>query len=278
VKIRIPKLVREFCSAIFEPFSYNPTRNFYIWFGFFWGLPIPLLSFFVHVHYLDIPFPGNHWKIAITDPLHWFFAAHPLLFAAIFGILGTIRHEKNLEIAKMMTKLEELSTLDPLTGLQNRRAFTASFTSECARSLRRKEFLSILFLDIDYFKKVNDTYGHQVGDEVLTATSRFFLEECRPYDTIGRWGGEEFVILLRSTDETAAMHFAQRIRFGVSTKVSAQFPFQFTISIGLAQYRDGDTLESLTNRADQALYRAKQTGRNKVVAYSELEEEATAAS
>lgn len=275
MKIRIPRLVKEFCGAIFQPFSYDLTRNFYIWFGFFWGMPIPLLSLFIHSHYTSVSSLPGFLKNAVIEPLHWFFVAHPFLFAVIFGILGTIRREKDLEIKRIMTRLEEQSTLDPLTGLKNRRAFSTIFAQECARSLRREEPLSLLFLDIDHFKRVNDTYGHHIGDEVLKATSRYLQEQCRPYDTIGRWGGEEFVILLRSTGEITAAQFAQRIRLGVSTKVSGRFSFHFTISIGLTQYQAGDSLEELTKRADQALYHAKQTGRDKVVRYSELAPQVT---
>jgi diguanylate cyclase (GGDEF)-like protein len=270
VKIRIPRLIKEFCGALRLPFSYDLTRNLYIWFGFFWGMPIPLLSLFVHSRYSESSSVLSFWAAAVSEPLHWFFLAHPFVFAILFGVMGTIRHEKDQEIKRIMAKLEELSTLDPLTGLKNRRAFSAIFTEECSRSTRHREPLALLFLDIDHFKEINDTHGHQTGDQVLQALSRFFQEKCRPYDTIGRWGGEEFVILLRSTDEVAAKFFAQRIRLGVSSVVSRSFPFQFTISIGLAQCRDQDTLEELTNRADQALYHAKETGRNKVVAYSEL--------
>jgi len=130
--------------------------------------------------------------------------------------------------------------------------------------------MTILFLDIDHFKVVNDTHGHHFGDLALQEISSCLVKQCRPYDTVVRWGGEEFVVLLRATDENMAFHFAERIRCVVEAGFTPGLPFPLTISIGLAQYQDDDTLESLIDRADKALYHAKQTGRNKVVSWSEL--------
>ncbi len=208
---------------------------------------------------------------AISSPSQWFFLAHPLMFGSIFGILGTIRNDKNTQLLKMIKQLEELSTLDPLTGLYNRRYFAHFFHDECARNLRRKESMTLLFLDLDHFKQVNDIHGHHFGDLALQAISSCFMEKCRPYDTVVRWGGEEFVILLRATDEKKAVIFAERIRFAIQHEVTSTLPFSLTISIGLAQYREDDSLESLIDRADKALFHAKQSGRNRVVPWSLLE-------
>jgi diguanylate cyclase (GGDEF)-like protein len=192
------------------------------------------------------------------------------LFGLIFGILGTIKNDKDIQLRAMIGKLEELSTLDPLTGLKNRRYFAHIFHDECARSLRRNESMTMLFLDLDHFKLINDSHGHHFGDLALQATSACLKKECRPYDTVVRWGGEEFVILLRATDERIALHFAERIRQAIQSGFTPPLPFPLTISIGLAQYQVNDTLESLINRADKALYHAKQTGRNKVVPWTVL--------
>ena len=161
-------------------------------------------------------------------------------------------------------------TIDPLTGMKNRRYFAHIFHDECARSLRRNEAITMLFLDIDHFKRINDTHGHHFGDLALQAIAASFQKQCRPYDTVVRWGGEEFVILLRATDEHGAGLFAERIRQAVQHDLGQALPFHLTISIGLAQYQDNDTLESLVDRADRALSHAKQTGRNKVVAWNSL--------
>ncbi len=268
--VYIPKQISEFFAAARQPFSYNLWRNIYIWFGILWGLPVPLVTILIQLHFLQTSGAENPYLIAFSSPAQWFFLAHPLLFGMIFGILGTIRNDQDAQLKKMIKRLELLSTRDPLTGLSNRRYFAHIFHDECARSLRRKEVMTLLFLDLDHFKRVNDDHGHHFGDRALQATARCLKKQCRPYDTIVRWGGEEFVILLRATDEHAALHFSERIRLAVQRGFDPALPFDMTISIGLAQYQEKDTLEELTDRADKALYHAKQTGRNKVVPWSTL--------
>lgn len=265
--------VMEFLSAARKPFSYNPRKNVYIWFGILWGLPIPLVTILMHSHLHDSSIIAGLLTEILGNPLQWFFLAHPLIFGFIFGILGTIRSEKELKIKEMVVQLKELSIRDQLTGLKNRRYFTLAFQDECARSLRRQETMTLLFLDLDHFKRVNDRHGHHLGDIALQETARYLQQQCRPYDIVVRWGGEEFIILLRATDEPTAIRFSERIRVGIMTKLSPDLPFKLTISIGLAQYRENDTLDDLTERADKALYHAKQTGRNKVVSWSALSPE-----
>ncbi len=265
-----PATVAEFFAAAKKPFSYNVRRNSYIWFGLFWGLPIPLVTLLYELRFLRSTNADSSSLAVFDAPLQWFFLLHPLLFAIVFGILGTIRQEKENELDLRMKQLRQMAIHDPLTKLKNRRYFAHIFHDECARNLRRRETLSILFLDIDHFKKINDTYGHHQGDVVLKELGAFLQKQCRPYDTPVRWGGEEFLILLRATDEKNALFFAERIRQQIETGISPAIPFPFTVSIGLAEYRINDTLEALTDRADKALYHAKQTGRNRVVAWSSV--------
>ena len=266
----IAKQVAEFLAAARRAGSYDPRHNLYIWFGFLWGLPIPLVTLSLQAHFLADRNLAAVIATIFSTPLQWFFLLHPLLFAAIFGILGTIRNDQERRIAEMVARLEESAIHDPLTGLKNRRYFAHIFHDECARSLRRAEALTLLFLDLDHFKKVNDTHGHHFGDLALQATGKYLQQQVRPYDTVVRWGGEEFIILLRATDEDAAVHFSERVRIGIQSELGEGLPFSLTISIGLAQYQDNDTLEDLTDRADRALYHAKQSGRNRVIPYSRV--------
>jgi diguanylate cyclase (GGDEF)-like protein len=273
MSVLIPKQIKEFGAAARQPFSYNLRKNIYIWFGVLWGLPIPLVTIWMQAHFLGSKgFEGLLGGI-LGSPMQWFFLVHPLVFGVIFGILGTIRNDKERKIKEMVKQLQESSIHDPLTGLKNRRYFAHIFHDECARSLRRQEALTLLFLDLDHFKRVNDIHGHHFGDLALQETSRYLQQQCRPYDTVVRWGGEEFIILLRATDEPTAIHFSERIRLGIQTDLNPELPFSMTISIGLAQYQDNDTLEALTDRADKALYHAKQTGRNRVIPWSMLSAE-----
>jgi diguanylate cyclase (GGDEF)-like protein len=273
MSIHIPKQIKEFAEAARQPFSYNLRKNIYIWFGILWGLPIPLVTILLHAHFLEVKGLEGLCGEVLGNPMQWFFLAHPLVFGIIFGILGTIRNDKEKKIKEMVEQLEEMSIHDPLTGLKNRRYFAHIFHDECARSLRRQEALTLLFLDLDHFKRVNDNHGHHFGDIALQETGRFLKQQCRPYDTVVRWGGEEFIILLRATDESTAINFSERIRIGIQTELNPDLPFSMTISIGLAQYQDNDTLEDLTDRADKALYHAKQSGRNKVIPWSMLSAE-----
>lgn len=268
--ITLPNQIKEFLLAVFSSYSYDLKKNIYIWFGMFWGVPIPLVTlFYEHRILTSSGNDGNPFEL-LQSPMQWFFLLHPVLFGVIFGILGTVRQEKELKLTDTIGQLRDLTVHDPLTGLKNRRYFAHNFHDECARSHRRNEHLSLLFLDIDYFKRINDEYGHHIGDVTLRELGNYLRSQCRPYDTPVRWGGEEFLILLRSTDETGAVMFAERIRAGIAQGISNELPFNFTISIGLAEHQTGDTLEELVNRADQALYYAKQTGRNRVVPWSVL--------
>lgn len=268
--ITLPKQIREFLRAVLSPYSYDLKRNLYIWFGVFWGMPIPLVTLLYGYRILASSGSGGNPFELLNSPLQWLFLLHPVLFGIIFGILGTVRQEKELKLVDTIGQLSDMAVHDPLTGLKNRRYFAHNFHDECARSHRRNEQLSLLFLDIDYFKRINDEHGHHLGDVALRELGSYLNIQCRPYDTPVRWGGEEFLILLRSTNEAGAILFAERIRAGVALGISQKIPFTFTISIGLAEHKIGDTLEELVDRADQALYHAKQTGRNRVVPWSVL--------
>jgi diguanylate cyclase (GGDEF)-like protein len=270
---RLPQPIEEFFRAIQNPYSYNISKNIYIWFGLLWGLPIPLVTGFLETHIYSSVGIEKQFLEVLTSPIQLFFLAHPPVFAIIFGILGTIRFEKDKELAKTIGQLRDMTIHDPLTGLKNRRYFAHIFHDECARSQRNNEPMSLLFLDIDHFKQVNDQHGHHIGDEVLIQLGDYLMRHCRPYDTAVRWGGEEFLLLLSSVDEQSAAQFADRLRKGVEVELSNKFNFPITVSIGLAQYQQDDTLELITDRADQALYHAKATGRNRVVTWSKLQDD-----
>lgn len=262
--------VKEFCAASIKPFSYNILKNAYIWFGIFWGLPIPVVTISLHYLLLSAGSVPSPLKTVFSTPLQWFFLLHPLIFGALFGILGTVRKEKDRQVAELIEELQILSIRDPLTGLSNRRYFAHAFTDEQARISRKEANLSLIFADLDHFKRINDSRGHHVGDQVLKATAAHLQACCRPYDTPARWGGEEFIILLPDTDEEEAARFAERVRLTLREGLAPIIAFPVTISIGVAQYRPGESLETLIQRADRALYLAKQNGRNQVLRWSSI--------
>ncbi|MCB2183265.1 MAG: diguanylate cyclase [Desulfobulbaceae bacterium] len=175
----------------------------------------------------------------------------------------------NDELILVNKQLEKLSTTDPLTGLANRRSLIDSFTAEYERAKRYNHRLSILLIDVDFFKKVNDTYGHNCGDKVLRKTSDVLRKTVRSTDLVSRYGGEEFIVLLPETDNEQAHAIAEKLRHEIATHtiLCDDSPLSITISIGIATHPDTDSNEpmQLINAADQALYKAKSNGRNQVV-------------
>lgn len=176
-------------------------------------------------------------------------------------MLETIRSKQD--------ELERLASTDSLTQLFNRRYFMAE-GQRCVEEAKAKdEPAAVIMLDIDYFKKVNDEYGHQAGDLVLEEVAKVFQQCSRGQDLIARLGGEEFVILLPNTDYQAAINYAERIRFGIETlciRSNGGPMMQVTISIGVARINlaKKEALSEALNRADKALYKAKTLGRNRV--------------
>lgn len=176
---------------------------------------------------------------------------------------------------KLATEIEAAQNLkraansDPLTGIMNRRAFMKLAEQEFAQTQRHRNEMALIMCDADYFKRINDCHGHLAGDQVLQDLAAILQNHRRKGDLLARYGGEEFIVLLPRTDGTDARDWAERIRILVEN-----FEFNYkgidipvTLSIGVKSYHQGHTenLDMLIDQADQALYQAKQSGRNKVV-------------
>lgn len=173
-------------------------------------------------------------------------------------------HAINADLCRTHRNLEKIAVTDRLTGLYNRTKLDEVFASELARVERCGESVAIILADIDQFKSVNDTYGHQVGDSVLGEFAAILRKWTRETDTTGRWGGEEFLVICSHVDLHGARILAERIRAAVAGH-SFLVVGQRTCSFGVASYRPGDTAETMVKRADEALYEAKQNGRDRVV-------------
>ena len=177
------------------------------------------------------------------------------------GIILDISDRKVLE-----TELEQMATRDPLTGLLNRREMSPVLDEELQRARRYQRPMAVLWVDFDHFKDVNDTYGHAAGDSVLRAISRLLLGSVRSVDSIGRFGGEEFVIVLPEMDLEEAQETAERLRRKVAEEpqpLGNGEAVPLTISVGVAVYPDhGQTASTLCAAADKAMYLAKDRGRN----------------
>ncbi|MFB9288818.1 diguanylate cyclase [Pseudoduganella plicata] len=212
------------------------------------------------------------------------------LIAALFVALRDRRHtladlhnernnledrvlQRTLELLMANTKLEQLATTDPLTGIANRRKMTDTIAAELERASRFGHPLSVLMVDVDYFKRVNDTHGHEVGDRTIVAVANVLMSSLRAIDTAARFGGEEFVVLMPETDEAVAAVAAERLReaagalrltAGDGTLVA------ITVTIGISSARPDDSPSTLLVRADKALYRGKKEGRNRVVRFEDV--------
>jgi diguanylate cyclase (GGDEF)-like protein len=163
-------------------------------------------------------------------------------------------------------KLTLRALTDPLTGVFNRRTFLDLSNKEAARAQRRGSLTSVFMIDIDHFKRINDTYGHPVGDLVIKALAETATKGLRPTDILARYGGEEFVITLPETDADVAHRVAERLRAALERLVvpSEGGEVRFTVSIGVATFATGVSIALAMERADHALYRAKEGGRNRV--------------
>jgi len=176
------------------------------------------------------------------------------------------------EIVELYTKLKNEATVDFLTGLNNVRQFDKTFNIFSQQTIRKGENLSLLFLDIDHFKKINDTYGHSSGDIILKDLADILKDTSRGFDIVSRNGGEEFSVLLSDCTSSNAVRIAERIRTNVEGNkfyISKDVSICITISIGVSTYPSiTKDIDMLVENADLALYQAKRTGRNKVVLYS----------
>lgn len=173
--------------------------------------------------------------------------------------------------ARLYQKVQELAITDSLTQAFSRRYYLERFEEEIERSKKFHYVFSCLMLDIDHFKDYNDRYGHLAGDAILKELSRVIKESIRHIDLMGRYGGEEFSIILTETGEKEARLAAERIRQAIESRHIRVYDedLKITVSIGVSEFpRDGKTINQLIDNADSALYKAKQTGRNRVCVYS----------
>jgi diguanylate cyclase (GGDEF)-like protein len=184
------------------------------------------------------------------------------LFGREHGIRDRIQVRRRREVQEMAQALRFQATTDPLTGTYNRAKFDEALASEIARAKRYRRPFTLILFDIDHFKRVNDSYGHQAGDDVLVRLSAIAKETIRATDLLARWGGEEFVILATGQEGETGCLLAEKLRATVEA-TSFEYVGKVTCSLGVAQFVDSDSAESLIARADGALYRAKANGRNR---------------
>jgi diguanylate cyclase (GGDEF)-like protein len=215
------------------------------------------------------------WNLAQQRPetagaLWW---GHALLW--LLGLAGTIFGYKRLRVAH--DRIITLMCTDPLTGIANRRIFLENLGRAISSAQRHHTPLSIIMADLDDFKSINDTYGHNAGDQVLQAFAALLMENSRQEDLAARLGGEEFIMILPDTGPKDAAILGERLRHHWQETTSQGFGIRVTASFGVAAFQLEDTMNGFIDRADQALYDAKRMGKNQVVVredkYHQFEEE-----
>jgi len=214
-----------------------------------------ILNKWLSIHYAKPSYFKYLWEI--------FFTLTILLSFLLYRYMLQNKHNKQLE--KLNSKLNTMSHYDQLTEIANRYLLTSTFHSEMTRATRYNTPFSILLIDLDFFKLINDEYGHNIGDSILVDLAKLLINESRDSDIVGRWGGEEFLIICPETKKSGAQQLAEHIRQRTNN-FSFNIKEPVHISLGVAEYQQGETMEYSIKRADDALYQAKQLGRNRVEA------------
>ncbi len=174
--------------------------------------------------------------------------------------------QANLRMQQREVEIRALSLTDPLTRIGNRRRLEQALEEEISRVERSGTRLSALMADLDHFKRVNDTYGHGAGDKVLQTFADILRRHTRPTDVLGRYGGEEFVVLMPNTARDQALISAERLRLTLASTMIAPLAEPITVSIGAVEFVPGESGDAFLRRVDEALYEAKRSGRNRVLA------------
>lgn len=190
----------------------------------------------------------------------------PLMMLIIAVFISELFHRIRRHSARLEGELARLAGLDTLTGLHNRRFLESRTAAELARAQRHDAPFSVVIGDLDHFKRINDHYGHNIGDQVLREVAKCIRDNLRQEDLAVRWGGEEFLLLLPGLDEAGALQVAEKVRriLAQATLQCDDHEISVTISLGVAEYAGEDSFINLVRRADEAMYRAKAEGRNRV--------------
>jgi diguanylate cyclase (GGDEF)-like protein len=220
----------------------------------------------------------SDWSLVILMPTREVYASRALgivttLLVAIMSLIymfgkersahDRVQMERQLQLQALAQNLRSQATTDALTGLNNRLKFDQSLAAEMASAARYRTPLSLALFDVDFFKEVNDTHGHNVGDKVLMRLAAVVAGKSRTTDMLARWGGEEFIVMLPGSNADMALQAAEKLRTVIAL-TAFDVPGTITCSFGVTEYADGDTPESFVARADRALYQAKLKGRDRV--------------
>lgn len=230
------------------------------------GILSVLILFSITLLFLIYPPPGFDPSLYTQAFKERFLAVYVALSAMAF-LYAYTRASSELELQDLNDSYRSMANTDMLTNLPNRRSMQMSLYQEFSRAQRGKQAFSLIVMDIDHFKRLNDTYGHECGDRVLQAVPMITGKVLRTQDICSRWGGEEFLILLPSSDKIGAMQVAERLRkaFEEQSFQHGSNILSVKASFGISEYQSTDDLDTCIRRADENLYKAKSQGRNQVV-------------
>lgn len=247
----------------------NPEKTYRLNLNTFTNIPE---TFYIHFYALDdnIIILGNVNMLEVEQLRKQ--------LVTITSELNSVNRElqkKNVQLEQAKKRLDEIARTDPLTKLSNRRDFYELIEREVIRFERNQRPLSIVMTDIDYFKKVNDTYGHDCGDYILVSVGNIIRTEIRKQDAVGRWGGEEFILLLPHTDAKGAYNVSEKIRKKIenTTFHYSDHTLHINLTLGICEFKKNMNIKDCINKADHALYLGKQEGRNRVIVYNKQMEE-----
>lgn len=231
------------------------------------------ITFFVVIMSLIMFMPiesVNHAQYSTEFKLRLIYSF--LTVTALSSLYEYSRNKSYKHALELSDKYQQLAHFDTLTQLSNRRDALHIFKREQARAIRNNQPLSIILCDVDHFKKINDQFGHNAGDEVLKALAKLFTDNMRDQDCVARWGGEEFLFILPNTDFKNAYVFADKIKNKIQRHIInyEDKNISMTISMGVEQFKSTQTIDEVINTADKYLYQAKDAGRNQIFPKSEL--------
>jgi diguanylate cyclase (GGDEF)-like protein len=239
-----------FLRAFARGYTYDLRRNSYLWLGAFWGALVPIFTVAFDASLLTRE--GRDVLGALTThPLLFLLALYPILLGILFGAMGTVRNDLETENGRLLRTLEGLAMTDPLTGLYNRRFLKEALKNMVESARRYRKPLSVILIDLDGFKAINDEHGHPRGDRVLCDVASALRSALRQSDVLGRHGGDEF-ILLDPADGPSAARLLERAAEEVRKRTS------LSLSAGIATWpEDGETPDELIDAADRKLGASK---------------------
>ncbi|MCK1488654.1 GGDEF domain-containing protein [Bradyrhizobium sp. 193] len=265
--LAVPTVGVAFLAVLFLIFAFGTLRMTSSQAMLTWGLATCGLALVFPASDLPIGLPVTTQLQRAASMLCFVLVIGQCAFLGLFGAtLRKILYRRSIELKAAYQRIEELAELDELTGSYNRRCIMRLLDAEIEKSRQTSTPCAIALIDLDWFKRINDAHGHPVGDEVLRTFAITIFANIRPADCFGRYGGEEFLLLLPGTDGDAASRTLDRLRGIVADLDWSAFSpgMRVTISAGVVTLRDNDTADTFLVRADSALYSAKAQGRNRI--------------